>query len=279
MTVCLSVQSLVVAGHVGHGASAFALAAEGVEVWPLPTVVLSGHAAKPGVQGRRLPGAEVAALAQGLAASGALARCDGVLTGYLGTAEAAEAVADLVAEAKRARPGAVVLCDPVLGDHGPGLYLPEAVGEVYRARLLGLSDIAAPNMFELGWLTGRPAGTRAEILAAAAALRAMGPGAVHVTSAGEGDRVGILTVTARGAWLSDAPRLPLHLHGAGDFVAALLMAGALSDRPPQEAAARAVGAAHALAAEAMRLERDDLPVIAARALWAEAAPAPSVRLG
>lgn len=277
--ICLSVQSLVVAGHVGHGASAFALAAEGVEVWPLPTVVLSGHAATPGVQGRRLPGAEVAALARGVAASGALGRCDGVLTGYLGTAETAEAVADLVAEAKRARPGAVILCDPVLGDDGPGLYLPEAVGEVYRARLLGLADIAAPNVFELGWLTGRPVGTRDEILAAAASLRAMGPGVVHVTSAGDEDRVGILTATAEGAWFAEAPRLPLHLHGAGDFVAALLMAGALAGRPPQEAAARAVGAAHALAAEALRTGREDLPVIAARALWAEAPPVPSVRIG
>ena len=135
---CLSIQSAVVAGHVGHGASSFALGAEGVEVWPLPTVILSGHARTPGVKGRRAAGAEIAALGEGLAAGGALSRCDGLLTGYLGTVEAAEAVADLAVALRAARPGALFLCDPVLGDEGPGLYLPAEIGAVYRDRLLPL---------------------------------------------------------------------------------------------------------------------------------------------
>ena len=186
--VCLSVQSGVVAGHVGHGGSAPALALLGVEAMTLPTVVLSGHAATPGVRGRRLPGDEIAALCEGLTAAGALGRADGLLAGYLGTAEAAEATADLVAAWRGARgargAGGVFVCDPVLGDEGPGLYLPEAVGEVYRARLLPMADIATPNAFELGWLTGLPARTPEEIVAAAEALRAaLRPGgAVLVTS-------------------------------------------------------------------------------------------------
>ncbi|SDW19737.1 pyridoxine kinase [Albimonas donghaensis] len=281
---CLSIQSAVVAGHVGHGASSFALGASGVEVWPLPTVTLSGHARTPGVKGRRATGAEIAALGEGLAAGGALARCDGLLTGYLGTAEAAEAVADIAEALRAARPGAIVLCDPVLGDEGPGLYLPPEIGTVYRERLLPLADIAVPNRFELGWLTGLPCGDLAETRAAAEALRATGPGVVHVTSVpGPEGGLGILTVTGQGAgqgaWLATAPRADLHVNGAGDFVAALLMAGALTGRPAQEAAARAVGAAHVLAVEALRTGRDDLPVIAAQAAWRDAAPARSVPLG
>ena len=277
---CLSIQSAVVAGHVGHGASSFALGASGVEVWPLPTVTLSGHARTPGVKGRRATGAEIAALGEGLAAGGALARCDGLLTGYLGTAEAAEAGADIARALRAARPGAIVLCDPVLGDEGPGLYLPAEIGTVYRDRLLPLADIAVPNRFELGWLTGLPCGDLAETRAAAEALRAMGPEAVHVTSVpAEDGGLGLLTVTGGGAWLATAPRADLHVNGAGDFVAALLMAGALTGRPAQEAAARAVGAAHVLAVEALRTGRDDLPVIAAQAAWRDAAPARSVPLG
>ena len=277
---CLSIQSAVVAGHVGHGASSFALGASGVEVWPLPTVTLSGHARTPGVKGRRATGAEIAALGEGLAAGGALARCDGLLTGYLGTAEAAEAVADIARALRAARPGAIVLCDPVLGDEGPGPYLPAEIGTVYRDRLLPLADIAVPNRFELGWLTGLPCGDLAETRAAAEALRAMGPEAVHVTSVpAEDGGLGLLTVTGGGAWLATAPRADLHVNGAGDFVAALLMAGALTGRPAQEAAARAVGAAHVLAVEALRTGRDDLPVIAAQAAWRDAAPARSVPLG
>jgi pyridoxine kinase len=279
MVRVLSIQSLVVAGHVGAGAAVPALAAEDVEVWPLPTAILSGHAATPGVQGRRLPGEEIAALGRGLAASGALDRADAALTGYLGSREAAEAAADIVAELRRRRPDAAVLCDPVLGDDGPGLYLPEAVGRVYRARLLGLADIAAPNRFELAWLSGRPAGALAEIRAAAEALREAGPRVVHVTSAPAGEgRVGVLTVCEAGAWLSAAPRRPLHLNGAGDFVAARLLAGALDGLSPQESAARAVAEAHALAGAAERAGRDDLPVAEARALWLGAAPAASERL-
>lgn len=279
MPVVLTIQSQVVAGHVGAGAAVPALAADDIACWVLPTVILSGHAATPGVQGRRLPGEEIAALERGLEASGALARADALLFGYLGSEPAAEAVAALAARLRALRPDAPVLCDPVLGDEGPGLYLPEGVGRVYRDRLLGLADIATPNRFELGWLTGRTVETSAETLAAAEALRALGPRVVHVTSAPapEGG-LGVLTASDEGAWLSAAPRLPAHLHGAGDFVAARLLGETLKGRAPQEAAARAVAAAHALACEAVRLGREDLPVAEARALWTSAPPVEAVAL-
>ncbi|SFJ19261.1 pyridoxal kinase [Albimonas pacifica] len=275
----LSIQSLVAAGHVGHGASAFALAAEGIETVVAPTVVLSGHAATPGVQGRRLPGEEIAALGRGLAAAGVLADCAGILTGYLGAGETAEAVAGLVEAAKAARPGALYLCDPVLGDDGPGLYLPAEVGEIYRTRLLPLADVAMPNRFELGWLTGRPVATIEEICTAAAALRAAGPRAVIVTSAPVGDGVGLLSETAEGAWLATTPRVARALNGAGDFVAAVTMAGLMKGLDVPQAAARAAGAAWAAAQAAERLGRHDMPVVLAQAEWRAAGPAQSTRLG
>lgn len=263
MPVCLSIQSQVVAGHVGHGASAVVLAAAGVEVWPLPTVVLSGHAATAGVKGRRLPGEEIAALAEGLAASGALDRVDAVLTGYLGSPEAGEAVAALVAEVKRRRPGAVYLCDPVLGDNGR-LYLPEAMVALYRERLLPLADIATPNTDEAGWLAGSPHLPPGE---AAARLRRLGPGTVFVTSVRAGREIGILAATETGQTLVTAPRVDRALHGAGDFVSALLLGEMLRGGDAPRAAERATAAAARLAGEAVRLGRDDLPVIAARELW------------
>ncbi|MDF2231683.1 pyridoxal kinase [Albimonas sp. CAU 1670] len=275
MSRVLSIQSLVAAGHVGHGASAYALALEGIEAVVVPTVVLSGHAATPGVQGRRLPAEEIAALGRGFAAAGVYAGCDAILTGYPGGAEAAEAVADLVAQAKAARPDALYLCDPVLGDDGPGLYLPAEVGEVYRARLLPLADVAMPNRFELGWLTGLPVGTVAEIRAAAQALRAAGPEVVIVTSVPVADGVGLLTASGGGAWLTQTPRVERSLSGAGDFVAAAALAALVKGATPQAAAARAAGAAWALAQAAERLGRDDLPVVLAQDAWRGARPAES----
>lgn len=275
--VCLSIQSAVVAGHVGHGASAPTLALMGVEAMTLPTVLLSGHAATPGVEGRRLPGEEIAALGRGLVAAGALARADALLTGYLGTEAAARAVADLAGAHRAARPDALQLCDPVLGDDGPGLYLPAEVGTVYRERLLPLADVATPNAFELGWLTGLPVTGEAAIRRAAEALRARlrpgGPRAVVVTSVEAEGGIGAMAVDESGASLALGAKAPRRLNGAGDFVAAVILAETLAGRSPAEAAARAVAAASILAVAAEAAGRDDLPVVAAATLWTAAAGA------
>ncbi|MEO1313808.1 MAG: PfkB family carbohydrate kinase [Pseudomonadota bacterium] len=261
MPVCLSVQSLVVSGAVGHGAAAFTLAAEGIEVWPLPTVVLSAHAATPGVRGERLGAGQVASLVDGLQAHG-LGAVDAVLLGYLGSVEVAGSLGPLLAGGT----GTIVLCDPVLGDDGK-LYLPEAMIEVYRTALLPHATIATPNVDELGWLTEMPTQTIPQIIEAARTLRDMGPEVVHVTSVPAPRQLGILTVSAEGAWLTSAPKAPLRVNGAGDFVAALLLAGALQGEAPEASAARAVAATGALAQEALRLGRDTLPVVPAARLW------------
>lgn len=272
MPICLSVQSHVVAGHVGGGAVTPVLALSGVEVWPLPTAVLSGHAAVPGVRGRRLPGDEVDALTEGLHAAGALARADALLSGYLAGESAASAVERLA----RGRPaGAVYLCDPVLGDAGR-LYQPEALIAVYRDRLLPLADFACPNVYELGWLTGMPVDTPEDC---AAAARSVGLRAVFVTSVEADGGIGVLTCDASGAQLALGPKVPGAFHGAGDVTAAVLLARLLAGDSPAEAAAIATGATAALAAEARQLGRDDLPVIAAAPLWQAAPPAPLRPLG
>lgn len=79
-------------------------------------------------------------------------------------------VADFVAEAKGANPRLRYICDPVMGDTGPGLYVPEAIAGVMRDRLLPMADIATPNPFELAWLTGRQIRTLDDLQAARAAL-------------------------------------------------------------------------------------------------------------
>lgn len=266
MTICLSIQSQVVAGHVGHGASAFALAAEGVEVWPIPTALLSGHAATPGVQGDRLAASQISELTKGLATAQAFASVDAGLTGYLATTGIAREAALLMQAIRAEKPRAPILIDPVLGDDG-ALYLPAEMIAAYRAQLLPVATIATPNIDELAWLTDMPTRTTPEIAQAAHSLRTQGPEIVHVTSVPSPRKLGILTATADGTWLSSAPRTPIRINGAGDFAAALLLTEHLAGTPPQNAAARATAATAALATEAMRLGRDTLPVVAARALW------------
>ena len=230
---CLAISSAVLSGHVGLGAIAPVLSQSGVECIALPTVILSGHAATPGVTSVTGYGAlEIKDLARGLAAGGALNNCDTVMTGYLRDAEIAHAVADLL----ETMPQIPVFCDPVLGDAGR-LYLPQAVGEVLRHRILPRAKYASPNLFELGWLTGQSVQTRSEIVAAA---RLLGVETVFVTSVEEGGRIGVLTVTPDDAHFFGHTRHDRHFHGAGDVTSALLVAHLLKGWNAAQAAAATV---------------------------------------
>src|SRR5690242_12233851 len=100
----LSIQSEVVFGHVGQGAARFALQRLGHEVWALPTVLYSSHAGHPRVEGEAIAAGLLRRLLDGLEANGWLARCDAVLSGYLGSADQAEIIVDAVRRVKRANP-------------------------------------------------------------------------------------------------------------------------------------------------------------------------------
>ncbi len=47
-----------------------------------------------------------------------LPRCDGVLSGYMGSADTGAAILDAVARVKAANPKERYCCDPVIGDIG-----------------------------------------------------------------------------------------------------------------------------------------------------------------
>ena len=72
------------------------------------------------------------------------------------------------------------------------LYVAQATGEAIRDALLPLATIAAPNLFELSWLTGRPSRSSQETEQAA---RRLGPRTVIVTSASETE-TGVATLLA-----------------------------------------------------------------------------------
>ena len=117
----LSIQSHVVYGHVGNSAAVFALRRLGVEVWPVHTVAFSNHPGHGAFRGQVADAAAIHELVDGVAAHGALGRCDGVISGYLGTAAIGAEVLAAVAKAKAANPAARYCCDPVIGDVGAGV--------------------------------------------------------------------------------------------------------------------------------------------------------------
>lgn len=249
----LSIQSHVVAGHVGNDAAAFALQRLGVEVWPIHTVQFSNHPGHGAWTGQAFDAAHVRALVDGLDARGFLARTDAVLSGYVGTAETGVAIADTVLRVKAQNARAIYCCDPVMGDVGPGLFVKPGVPAFFADTALPLADILTPNMFELSLLAGvdLTALTNADdVVTAARTLIARGPAIVLVTSVRfTGDsRIATLAVTAQQAWRVSTPYVELlpMPNGMGDCIAALFLGRYLQHRDIALALSQSVSSLYAL---------------------------------
>src|SRR3954453_22597461 len=161
----LSIQSHVAFGHVGNAAATFPLQRIGVEVWPIHTVQFSNHTGYGSWTGRVFEAGLITELVQGIAERGVLGQCDGVLSGYMGSAETGAAILDAVARVKAANPRARYCCDPVIGDVGRGVFVRPGIPDFTREHAGSAADIVTPNQFELDRLTGRTSGTRGEALA------------------------------------------------------------------------------------------------------------------
>src|SRR5258708_22161581 len=144
----ISIHSAVAYGHVGNSAAVFPLQRLGFEVWPVNTVQFSNHPGYGAWRGRVTEAGAVADLVTGIAERGALADCAAVLSGYLGDAATGAVTLDAVARLRRARPGAIYCCDPVIGDRTGGLYVAAAIAEFIKMALMPVADIATPNHFE-----------------------------------------------------------------------------------------------------------------------------------
>lgn len=264
----ISLQSHVAYGHVGNSAAVFALQRLGVEVWPVHTVQFSNHTGYPDWQGEVFGADRIARVLEGLEARGAFARCDALLTGYVGDPSLGAVILDAAARIRAANPQAVYLCDPVLGDHGKGLFVRAGVPEFMAGWALPAADILTPNLFELELLAGgRPQGLD-EVRRAAAALLRRGPKVVLVTSlAAAGNDAGemeMLAVTPEGAWRVATPRLPMAPNGAGDAVAALFLGFYLRTGSVPEALASAASAIFEILQTTLESGEEELQLIAAQ---------------
>ena len=265
MPTVLSIQSWVACGNVGNTAALFPLQLLGCETWSLNTVAFSNHTGYGKWRGTAVPAREIATLFEGIAELGILPRCDAVLSGYLGEAEAGPVLLDIVARIKQANPQALFACDPVMGDVGPGWYVRAGIPEFYRDRAIAEADIITPNIFELEWLTGRPVRTLTEAGEAAAELRERGPSIVLVTSFELApDRVAALAAGPDGVWSAETPPLPIEATGCGDAVAALFLGWLLRGATLPEAFSRTIAAIYGVVEATMRSGSSELALIAAR---------------
>jgi pyridoxine kinase len=127
----------------------------GSNVLGLPTVLLSNHPGHGSPVRQAVAAETMKAMLERVADHGWLDGLAGVMTGYFVDAAQVEVAAEAIARLKAANPDLLYVCDPVLGDDDPGLYVPEEVARAIGSRLVPLADVITPNRFELAWLAGR----------------------------------------------------------------------------------------------------------------------------
>ncbi len=221
----LSIQSHVAYGHVGNASAVFPMQRLGVEVWPFHTVQFSNHTGYGAWRGRVFDGPAIEDLVEGIAERGVLPRCDGVLSGYMGSADIGTAILSAVARVRDANPKALYCCDPVIGDVGRGVFVRPGIPEFMRDQAVLAADIVTPNQFELDYLSGFITSTLATAQEAVSAVQLLGPRVVLVTSLHTSetpaDAIDLLAGEGGRFWRVRTPRLSLDVNGAGDAIAAL----------------------------------------------------------
>jgi pyridoxine kinase len=265
----LSLQSHVAYGYVGNRAATFPLQRLGHEVWAVNTVEFSNHTGYGAWKGRTASAEQVADIVHGIEALGLLARCDALLTGYVGDAALGDVVLDTARKVRAANPRAIWCCDPVLGDIDTGIYVKPGIDSFFRDRALPLADLITPNHFELEQLTGRKVETLVEAVAAARSLL-KGPRLALVTSflrAGlQSEQVEMLAVTADAAWRVVTPLIAFEVmpNGTGDTVAALFTAHWLEGRDVAAALGRSASSVYAVLEATRAMGERELQLVAAQ---------------
>ncbi len=246
----LSIQSHVAYGHVGNASAVFPMQRLGVEVWPIHTVQFSNHTGYGAWKGRVFDGGMIDEVMEGIAERGVLPSCDGVLSGYMGSADIGHAILSAVTRVRAANPKALYCCDPVIGDVGRGVFVRPGIPEFMREQAVPAADIVTPNQFELELLTDIEVKTIADANRAIEALRDSGPKVVLVTSLSTNetpdDAIDMMASDAKGSWRVRTPKLDVSLNGAGDAIAALFFTHYLREESAAAALAKASASVYGL---------------------------------
>lgn len=68
-----------------------------------------------------------------------------IINGYIGNDKFLKQLKTTVEDLKKKNPDLIYVCDPVMGDHGPGWYVPQSLLPIYKNEILPLADICVPN--------------------------------------------------------------------------------------------------------------------------------------
>jgi len=218
-------------------------------------------------------------LVEGIAARGVLGVCDGVLSGYMGSADIGNAILSTVAKVRAANPGALYCCDPVIGDVGRGVFVRPGIPEFMRDQAIPAADIVTPNQFELDILSGMASDTLAGAKASVAAVQRLGPRVLLVTSLHTHetpqDAIDLLAGEGGRFWRVRTPKLPLSVNGAGDAIAALFFVHYARTRSAATALGEAAASVYGLLKRTAEAGSREIVMVAAQDEFVS----PSMRFG
>ena len=117
----LSIQSHVAYGHVGNSSRFSPCSASESRSGRSITVQFSNHTGYGSWKGRVVDGPAIEELVDGIADRGVLQACDGLLSGYMGSADIGNAILSTLEAGALSQSGGALLLRPVIGDVGRGV--------------------------------------------------------------------------------------------------------------------------------------------------------------
>lgn len=261
----ISIQSQVVYGHVGNSAAIYPMIANGVEVYAVPTTLLSNTPHYPTLRGHILPSDFLADLLLGVEERGLVEAARVVVTGYLGSTENAEVVHDFILRAKKKNPRLSYICDPVIGDSDLGVFVASGLPGYFRENLTPLADLITPNAFEFEFLAGLSGHSAEDIASALAqdagrfgksavvtgALPASAPGSIDTLFSAGGD-----------VWRVRTPKVNVRPNGTGDLFTGALAAALAGGKTLSDAVEQAVSGVYDILSSMLEGQPGEMPLAA-----------------
>ena len=263
----LSIQSYVSRGHVGNSTAVFCFQLFGFDVWPIPTTLLSNHPGHPTFRGEHLSTKSVQELLRGLAELDTFKQCDAVISGYFANPDIAPLISDVVHQVKSNNSAAIYLCDPVMGNHEKGLYVPPDIPEAISTHLLPIADILTPNHFELEQLSGKSLETKDASISALReiTLKRRTVGLCSSSPGSSTKTIGTFCHYIENTWGIETPKLATLVNGRGDCLSAVFLANYLSGKNCADSLSSCVSTVYSLLKLA-EADARDLPLVAGQDL-------------